>query len=306
LIPIFDKIWSWVSAEIKPHYEGSQGEIQRLESTIYRLNKYLAAFQSALNHNRNDLESIEKLRKGMSLVMEVVDAFAMFETDETSVYGERIHRYVDHTFYVARCVLKPRSVSSMTVTNSAAGLPLFAEVSVHNRKLVLDEEATLKVNADRTVIEFIDGFRKASEKWSHFYDYENFPLVEVVETLPGIINVYIEQFNDNKGVPIADSRYVLYQLYCRKFHTFTKFMSFRGFKVAGKTGTAQIPIAGHYDEEKTIASFVGFAPFDDPEFVMLVTLKEPKTSPWASETAAPLWYSIAEDLFVHFRIQPDR
>lgn len=80
----------------------------------------------------------------------------------------------------------------------------------------------------------------------------------------------------------------------------------RGFKVAGKTGTAQIPIAGHYDEEKTIASFVGFAPFDDPKFVMLVMLKEPATSPWASETAAPLWYSIAEDLFVYFRIQPER
>jgi cell division protein FtsI/penicillin-binding protein 2 len=79
----------------------------------------------------------------------------------------------------------------------------------------------------------------------------------------------------------------------------------RGFKVAGKTGTAQIPIAGHYDKEKTIASFVGFAPYDDPEFVMLVTLREPETSPWASETAAPLWYEIAEDLFIYFGIQPE-
>lgn len=80
----------------------------------------------------------------------------------------------------------------------------------------------------------------------------------------------------------------------------------RGFGVAGKTGTAQIPIAGYYDKEKTIASFVGFAPYDDPEFVMLVTLREPQTSPWASETAAPLWYSIAEDLFIHFGIQPEK
>ncbi|MBU0570024.1 penicillin-binding protein 2 [Patescibacteria group bacterium] len=79
----------------------------------------------------------------------------------------------------------------------------------------------------------------------------------------------------------------------------------RGFKVAGKTGTAQIPIAGHYDDEKTIASFIGFAPYDDPKFVMLVTLQEPSTSPWASETAAPLWYSIAKDLFVYFGIQPE-
>lgn len=84
-----------------------------------------------------------------------------------------------------------------------------------------------------------------------------------------------------------------------------KWTNIRGFKVAGKTGTAQIPIAGHYDEEKTIASFVGFAPADDPKFIMLVTLREPTSSPWASETAAPLWYSIAKDLFLYFGIQPE-
>ncbi len=79
----------------------------------------------------------------------------------------------------------------------------------------------------------------------------------------------------------------------------------RGFSVAGKTGTAQIPISGHYDEEKTIASFIGFSPAASPKFIMLVTLREPASSPWASETAAPLWYTIARDLFPYFGIQPD-
>ncbi len=78
----------------------------------------------------------------------------------------------------------------------------------------------------------------------------------------------------------------------------------KGFGVAGKTGTAQIPIDGHYDEEKTIASFIGFAPYDDPKFIMLVTLREPKSSVWASETAAPLWYKVAQRLFLHFGIVP--
>jgi len=77
-----------------------------------------------------------------------------------------------------------------------------------------------------------------------------------------------------------------------------------GYKIAGKTGTAQIPVAGHYDEEKTIASFVGFAPADDPKFVMLVTLREPKTSPWGSETAAPLWFKIAKGIFQIWGIPP--
>lgn len=78
----------------------------------------------------------------------------------------------------------------------------------------------------------------------------------------------------------------------------------RGYRIAGKTGTAQIPIAGHYDRDKTIASFVGFAPVDDPAFVMLVTIKEPTSSPWGSETAAPIFFDIAAELFQYFGISP--
>jgi len=78
----------------------------------------------------------------------------------------------------------------------------------------------------------------------------------------------------------------------------------KGYRIAGKTGTAQIPVSGHYDETKTIASFVGFAPADDPQFVMLVTLREPKTSPWGSETAAPLFFAIAKDIFLYKGIAP--
>ncbi|KKP40685.1 hypothetical protein A2130_03860 [Candidatus Woesebacteria bacterium GWC2_33_12] len=88
-------------------------------------------------------------------------------------------------------------------------------------------------------------------------------------------------------------------------HGEAQWTNLKGFSVAGKTGTAQIPISGHYDAEKTIASFVGFAPANNPKFIMLVTLKEPQSSEWASETAAPLWYSIAKDLFIIFGIQPD-
>lgn len=77
-----------------------------------------------------------------------------------------------------------------------------------------------------------------------------------------------------------------------------------GYEIAGKTGTAQIAISGRYDTEKTIASFVGFAPADNPSFVMLVKLKEPTSSPWGSETAAPLWFDIARKLLIHLNIAP--
>lgn len=78
----------------------------------------------------------------------------------------------------------------------------------------------------------------------------------------------------------------------------------KGYKVAGKTGTAQIAVEGHYDKEKTTASFVGFAPAQNPRFVMIVKLREPSTSQWAAETAAPLWFSIAKKLLLHYNIPP--
>lgn len=78
----------------------------------------------------------------------------------------------------------------------------------------------------------------------------------------------------------------------------------KGFRIAGKTGTAQIPVAGHYDEKRTIASFVGFAPADKPKFVMLVRLTEPTSSPWGSETAAPLFFDISKELFTYYGISP--
>lgn len=82
----------------------------------------------------------------------------------------------------------------------------------------------------------------------------------------------------------------------------TKFLKPAGYHIAGKTGTAQIPIAGHYDSNKTIASFVGFAPVEDPKFVMLVTLSEPTSSPWGSETAAPLFFNITKEIFPYLGI----
>jgi cell division protein FtsI/penicillin-binding protein 2 len=78
----------------------------------------------------------------------------------------------------------------------------------------------------------------------------------------------------------------------------------KGFKIAGKTGTAQIPVAGHYDPSKTIASFVGFAPADDPKFVMLVRYVEPSSSIFGSETAAPTFFTIAKQLFLYYKIAP--
>lgn len=83
-----------------------------------------------------------------------------------------------------------------------------------------------------------------------------------------------------------------------------KFARLKGYRIAGKTGTAQIPIAGHYDPNKTIASFIGFAPADDPKFSMFVIIDRPTTSPFGSETAAPIFFDIAKDILSYYGILP--
>ena len=78
-----------------------------------------------------------------------------------------------------------------------------------------------------------------------------------------------------------------------------------GYAIAGKTGTAEIPGMGGYKEDRTIATFVGFFPADDPQFLVFVKLERPKTSAWASQTAAPVFRNIAQTIINMYGIPPD-
>jgi cell division protein FtsI/penicillin-binding protein 2 len=80
-----------------------------------------------------------------------------------------------------------------------------------------------------------------------------------------------------------------------------------GYDIAGKSGTAQIPTEQGYTEDETIVTFVGYAPADDPQFVVLVKLDrpDPKISPWANYTAAPVFAQVARRLFDYYNIPPD-
>ncbi|MDE2026591.1 MAG: penicillin-binding protein 2, partial [Patescibacteria group bacterium] len=83
-----------------------------------------------------------------------------------------------------------------------------------------------------------------------------------------------------------------------------KWARLKGYRIAGKTGTASIPVNGHYDATKTIASFVGYAPAEDPKFAMIVILTKPTTSIYGAETAAPIWFDVARDILAHYNIAP--
>lgn len=85
-----------------------------------------------------------------------------------------------------------------------------------------------------------------------------------------------------------------------------KFFVSKKYNIAGKTGTAQVPVPGGYDPTRTNATFVGFLP-SYKNFVMLVKLEEPRSpSGYAAETAVPLWMSIAEKLAAHYGLAADK
>lgn len=81
-----------------------------------------------------------------------------------------------------------------------------------------------------------------------------------------------------------------------------------GHLVAGKTGTSQTYKHGQAlsGSGTTIATFAGFGPVDDPQFVILVKFDRPRTSEWGSETAAPVFKEIAEYIFNYYNIPPDK
>ncbi len=78
-----------------------------------------------------------------------------------------------------------------------------------------------------------------------------------------------------------------------------------GYKVAGKTGTAEIPTPFGYTSNLTNASFVGWGPVDDPRFVVYVWLEKPTTSPWGSVVASPVFRQVVERLVVLMNIPND-
>ncbi len=79
-----------------------------------------------------------------------------------------------------------------------------------------------------------------------------------------------------------------------------------GYYLAGKTGTAQVPLENGkgYDEEKTIQSFIGFGPAFNPKFLILVKLDNPKVS-LSSLSSTPVFRKLAQYIINYWQIPPD-
>lgn len=79
-----------------------------------------------------------------------------------------------------------------------------------------------------------------------------------------------------------------------------------GYLVGGKTGTAQVAKSDSkgYEEGLSIGSFVGYAPLNDPRFVVLVKIDNPKNVQWAESSAAPTFGKIMKFLLEYAKIKP--
>ncbi|MBK5102257.1 MAG: PASTA domain-containing protein, partial [Desulfobacteraceae bacterium] len=79
-----------------------------------------------------------------------------------------------------------------------------------------------------------------------------------------------------------------------------------GFRVAGKTGTSQKvdPDTKKYSNKNYIATFVGFAPADQPKLVILVVIDEPEGVPYGGIVAAPVFQEVGQWSLNHLRINP--
>jgi len=80
-----------------------------------------------------------------------------------------------------------------------------------------------------------------------------------------------------------------------------------GFRVAGKTGTAQKvdPVTHTYSPTKRIGSFVGFVPADKPKLTIAIIIDEPQGVKYGGVVAAPAFRSIAQNALAYLKIQPN-
>jgi cell division protein FtsI (penicillin-binding protein 3) len=79
-----------------------------------------------------------------------------------------------------------------------------------------------------------------------------------------------------------------------------------GYRLAGKTGTAEKVVDGEYSETQFVASFVGFAPVENPEFLMAVIVDNPKAGNYYGGTvAAPAFGEIASFALPYLGVEPD-
>jgi cell division protein FtsI/penicillin-binding protein 2 len=129
---------------------------------------------------------------------------------------------------------------------------------------------------------------------------------------PHVLKAYIQdgkQYNTNTqivGTPItAETAHTMTNMLFTSLQQESSDALVDGYAVAGKTGTAEIAVNGEYSSSQTNASFIGWGPVDNPQFMVYVWLEKPASSIWGSVVAAPVFRDEVKQLVVLMNIPPD-
>ena len=129
---------------------------------------------------------------------------------------------------------------------------------------------------------------------------------------PHVVKAYIQdghQYDISprlvRQVISAETAHTLSEMLANSLENEASVALVEGYRVSGKTGTAEIPGPRGYESSVTNASFVGWGPTDDPKFIVYIWLEKPTSSPWGSVVAAPVFSEVVSELTVLMKLPPD-
>jgi len=125
------------------------------------------------------------------------------------------------------------------------------------------------------------------------------------------------QYSDGRIVPIpahelgrpisAEAARVVAEMMARSVDKVAKAAQVPGYRVAGKSGTAQIPTTGGYDPQQVIVSYAGFGPVPNPQVIVLVNLERPDVPAnmrWGMHIAAPVFQKVMSRVLILMGVPP--
>lgn len=189
--------------------------------------------------------------------------------------------------------------------NEKTGVDLQGEVSSRNENLKNGSEfgfatASFGQGVEMTPLQLARAFSVFANKGKIVKSYVVEKIVhgkEGLETQPKTLSFVISQKT------VSEVTTMLINVVEKGFGSGAKI---DGYYLAGKTGTAQVPIPGKkgYYPDKTIQSFVGFGPALNPQFLIMVKLDNPKVSASAL-SAAPIFKKLSKYIIDYWQIPPD-
>ncbi len=204
------------------------------------------------------------LRLGTEIFYNYLEAFGFGKTTDIDLPGEA------KGIMIQRAKAKPINIATMSMGQSIAVTPMqliTAVAAVANDGLLLKPQIVREIRSNDGKV--LQAFAKETVR--------QVISPETAQELRGILEQVVA---DGTG----RNAYI------------------EGYRIAGKTGTAQKVGAGGYEQGRYVASFVGFAPANDPQIALLVVIDEPQGLYYGGQIAAPVFGQVMRDVLQYLKI----